>query len=452
MIDYISIIPFFAIVSFIIFLKKNHLNSFLSGLIFVSYLFFATNYANFGLDIDIFRYIHRLIGIVLIIFLLVHFVRFKINFLKDQVFILFALFFATLLLSYIGNEIYFPYYYHYVRNFIFISTIVFYLYYFIDSNDKVYEILKLIVYLTLIITFFTLIEKLNMGFVLATRGSLNLFEAILASSRVDLYFGNPNYLAISLIPGFTLALFSRNKILNTLSLVILIAIYFTGSRAGLLSAIFSILTYIYYKDFNKIYLVPVLISIVFLSVVFFDKILINKDKSISRLAFAAITYNIFQQNPFNGIGYGQFRKNFHKYVDIEVFKLKNHEVNESFIANNPDTPFLKLDIYNKMNKRDLVFIQQSTFKEKMTHNDLLTIIAELGLIGVSFLLIFFLRLYLELKKLLLHSRSDYYLSIALIGSSLVFSFFHNNMTSFMFWFVLIIPFIINRNFQIIAAE
>jgi hypothetical protein len=436
MINYISVIPFIAIIWFIIFFKNNHLNAFLTGLIFVSYLFFATNYSNFNSNIDVFRYLHRLIGVILILFILAHIVRFKINLFKEQVPILLALFFAALILSFIGNDIYFPYYYHYVRNFIFISAIVLYLYYFIDSNEKLSEILDLIFYLTLIVTFFTIVETSILGY----------------SSRVDLYFGNPNYLGISLIPGFTVALFSSNKLIKTLSLLILIAIFCTGSRAAELSAIFSLLAYLYYKDFNKIYLVPLLIAIVSLSFIFFDKIVINKDKSISRLAFAAITYNIFQQHPLNGIGYGQFRRNFHKFVDYEVFLLKNHEVNESFIANNPETTFLDSGIYDTMDKENIEFIKNATYKEKMTHNDLLTVISELGLIGILFVVILFYKIYLELKRLLLHNRTNCYLSIALIGSSLTFSFFHNNMTSFMFWFVIFIPFIMNRNYQIMEAE
>ena len=85
--------------------------------------------------------------------------------------------------------------------------------------------------------------------------------------------------------------------------------------------------------------------------------------------------------------------------------------------------------------------------EKMTHNDFLTVVSELGLIGLFFLIFFFYKLYIELSKLLLHDRSNFLLSIGVIGSSLIFSFFHNNLTTFVFWFVLFIPFIMNRNYK-----
>ena len=49
----------------------------------------------------------------------------------------------------------------------------------------------------------------------------------------------------------------------------------------------------------------------------------------------------------------------------------------------------------------------------MTHNDLLTVIGELGLIGLAFLFFLFYKLYFELKKILLYSRENYFLSIGL---------------------------------------
>ena len=97
--------------------------------------------------------------------------------------------------------------------------------------------------------------------------------------------------------------------------------------------------------------------------------------------------------------------------------------------------------------RDFIINKQVKGKELMTHNDLLTVIGELGLVGLAFLFFLFYKLYLELKKLLLHSRNNYFLSIALICGSFIFSLFHNNLTSFVFWFVIFIPFIMNRNYE-----
>ena len=84
--------------------------------------------------------------------------------------------------------------------------------------------------------------------------------------------------------------------------------------------------------------------------------------------------------------------------------------------------------------------------EKMTHNDLIKIIAELGSLGIVFLLFYLYKLYFGLRELLNNSREYFYISLSLLIGSLTFSLFHNNITSFVFWFILFLPFIMNRNY------
>ena len=431
MTNIIFLMPFFAIAWFIFFITKNQLNNILTGLIFVSYLFFATNYENFGLEIDIFRYLHRFIGVIAILFLLIHIVRFKVNLFKEKVPIIMASFLLVLLCSYVGNDIYFEYYFHYVRNFIFISAVALYLYFYIDSNEKLDEIFSLIVSLTLILVFFAFIDVLTMGF---------------SNRRVTLVFSNPNYLGIALMPGLILSLFSEKKILLFSSIFIFIAILLTESSAAIISAVFAIFIYLFSKTFKKILLVPFLICIALLlnSLPYTAESI--KSKMLSRISLAAISLNIFEQHPLNGIGYGQFRKNFHNYIDLDVFKLNSLEINNAYLANNPTSPFLETGIYKDLNPVDKDSIVYG-YKEKMTHSDLLTIIAELGLIGLSFLVFLFYKLYAELKKLLFYNKTNFYKVALLIATSLIFSLFHNNMTSFMFWFLIIIPFLMNRNYK-----
>jgi hypothetical protein len=431
MTNIITLLPFFGIAWFIFFITKNQLNDILTGLIFVSYLFFATNYENFGLGIDVFRTLHRFIGVIAILILLIYIVRFKVNLFKEKVTIIMASFLLALFCSYVGNDIYFQYYFHYVRNFIFISALVLYLYFYIDSNEKLDEIFSLIVSLTFILVFFAFIDALTMGF---------------SNRRVTLFFSNPNYLGIALIPGLILSLFSEKKTLLFSSIFILIAIFLTESSAAIISAVISLLTFLHLKDFKKILYIPLLICLVLFLNSFpytFDSI---KSKMLSRVALTAISLNIFEQHPLNGIGYGQFRKNFHNYIDLDVWKINSLEINNAFLANNPSSNLLETGIYKDLNTADKDSIING-YKEKMTHNDLLTIVAELGLIGLSFLVFLFYKLYAELKKLLLHNRTNFYKAFLLIATSLIFSLFHNNMTSFIFWFVIIIPFIMNRNYK-----
>jgi len=398
-------IPILVIGYFLFFLRSSHANNILTGLIFISYLVFATNYTNYGLDFDIFRYLHRGIGVLVVIALAVYIYRGKVNVFKEQAVIILALFFLTLLLSFIGNDIYMAYYIHYVRNFIFIALIVMYLYLILDTDEKVQELFQLIIAITVVLSLFVVVEVLQIGW----------------QSRVRLFYSNPNYLGYALLPGLVLAIFSKQKYKQLVVPLIIFSIFATGSRAAELSVVFIVLLFIFFniKQLNKAYLAVSLLVVISTLMLFFDKIVTNQDFNGTRGVLAKITLNVFNEHPINGMGYGQFRKSFSRYVDEDIRKIGNIEIEKALAEN----------------------------AEKMTHNDFLTIVAELGLIGLVFIIFLFYKLYNELKKLLLHSRNDYFLSIGLMGGSLIFSLFHNNLTSFVFWFILFVPFIMNRNYE-----
>ena len=400
-------IPMIVLGYFLLFLKSNHLNNFLTGLIFISYLVFATNYTNYGLDFDIFRYLHRGVGVLVAIALVVYIYRGRVNVFKEQTVIILALFLLTLLLSFIGNDIYMAYYIHYVRNFVFVASIVAYLYFVLDSNDKLEELFKLIVAITILLAVFIVVEVLQIGW-----------------GRSWLFYSNPNYLGYALLPGLVLVIFSKQNYKQLIVPLIIFSIFATGSRAAELSAVFIVLLFVFFniKQLNKAYLAVSLLIVISTSILFFDKIVTNQDFNGTRGVLAKISLNVFNEHPINGMGYGQFRKSFSRYVDEDIRKIGNIEIEKALAENTENA-------------------------EKMTHNDFLTIVAELGLIGLVFVIFLFYKLYGELKKLLLHSRNNYFLSISLIGSSLIFSLFHNNLTSFVFWFILFVPFIMNRNYE-----
>ena len=400
-------IPMIVLGYFLLFLKSNHLNNFLTGLIFISYLVFATNYTNYGLDFDIFRYLHRGVGVLVAIALVVYIYRGRVNVFKEQTVIILALFLLTLLLSFIGNDIYMAYYIHYVRNFVFVASIVAYLYFVLDSNDKLEELFKLIVAITILLAVFVVVEVLQIGW-----------------GRAWLFYSNPNYLGYALLPGLVLVIFSKQNYKQLIVPLIIFSIFATGSRAAELSVVFIVLLFIFFniKQLNKSYLAVSLLIVISTLILFFDKIVTNQDFNGTRGVLAKISLNVFNEHPINGMGYGQFRKSFSRYVDEDIRKIGNIEIEKALAENTENA-------------------------EKMTHNDFLTIVAELGLIGLVFVIFLFYKLYGELKKLLLHSRNNYFLSIGLIGSSLIFSLFHNNLTSFVFWFILFVPFIMNRNYE-----
>ena len=402
-----DLIPIFAIGYFFLFLRSNHANNILTGLIFISYFVFATNYTNYGLDFDIFRYLHRGVGVLVAIALVIYIYRGRVNVFKEQTVIILTLFLLTLLLSFIGNDIYMAYYIHYVRNFVFVASIVAYLYFVLDSNDKLEELFKLIVAITILLAVFIVVEVLQIGW-----------------GRSWLFYSNPNYLGYALLPGLVLVIFSKQNYKQLIVPLIIFSIFATGSRAAELSVVFIVLLFIFFniKQLNKSYLAVSLLIVISTLILFFDKIVTNQDFNGTRGVLAKISLNVFNEHPINGMGYGQFRKSFSRYVDEDIRKIGNIEIEKALAENTENA-------------------------EKMTHNDFLTIVAELGLIGLVFVIFLFYKLYGELKKLLLHSRNNYFLSIGLIGSSLIFSLFHNNLTSFVFWFILFVPFIMNRNYK-----
>ena len=417
-------IALFGMAWFGYFINNNKVNNPMVGLIFISYLFFATNYSDFGLNLsfDIFRSLHRAIGIICILIFLTQVVKKRINVFQDSTSRTLSLFFLILLISYIGNDIYFSHYIHYLRNFVFVACIALFLYYQLDDNAKINELFKLIGLSSVLLSLFVLIEMISQGW----------------GNRITLFYSNSNYLAVALLPGFTVLILSKIRKFEFLSLIPLLSIFASGSRATELATVFVLILFILenFKIFNKKYLVISLLITISTFVIFFDKIVIKTHIDGTRIALSRIVLNMYQESPINGIGYGQFRTKYYKYVDEEILALNNTEINDGFKSF--DTSISDESLNFKGIERNL---------EKMTHSDLFTVIAELGSIGIIFLIFLFYKIYFELKKLLFHSKKNFFTSIGLIGSSLIFSLFHNNMTSFIFWFVLFIPILMNRNYE-----
>ena len=407
----INLIPFFIILYLLYFFKSNRLNNVLSITLIVSFYLFATNYTHFGLDISIFRYLHRLIGTLAVVVLIFYIFRNHHSLLKDHVPWVMALFLFSILLSYLGNNINFESYYHYLRNYIFISAVVLYLYFHIDTNEKLEEIFVLISIISLILSFCLIFEKLI---------SRDLIY------RAGLFYPNSNYLAYALIPGFVFQIFSFDKYKWVKVPIITLGIFSTSSISSLIGVFFVFLVFLIYIKKKVLFLIALTLSIL-LSFSYLETNIKNNNSDVRKI-ISRIVLNVAKQNPINGIGYGQFVTKFALYVDKEIYEDAPSELKDILVGH-----------YYAFGD------SLSVAQEKMTHNDLLTIISELGLIGLSVVIFLFYRIYQQLKKLLLYNRQYYYLSISLIVGSLVFSMFHNNLTSLMFWFLIYIPFIINKN-------
>ncbi len=407
---FVGFLPLLLTAYFLYFRIKYHSNNFLLVLIFLSYFIFATNYESYGLSFDLYRYIHRTIGVLLVINFIYDFYKNGIKILSNPIFMLSMFYFIAIVVSYIGNDIFLPHYIHYMRNFIFIFIIMLFIYYKLENKNNLEELFRLVVDITLILSICVVVETLLKS----------------EMSRAFLFYPNPNYLGISLLFGFSIVLFRETKLKYFKIIIFLVAIYLTGSRAIELAVVFLFLLRVFqYRKTLQIKYVLLISSIVI--IVFFsymDKILINQDNRGVRVGLTKISLNIVEKNIVNGIGYGQFRTKFADYFDSEIRSMNITELNN------------KID-YNE---------------EMMTHNDFLKIITELGLIGFCFILFYFYKIYFELKKLILFDKEYFYLSISLILGSITFSMFHNNISSFIFWFILFLPFILTKVFKIDKKE
>jgi len=429
----INLIPFFIILYLLYFFKSNRLNNVLSITLIVSFYLFATNYTHFGLDISIFRYLHRLIGILAVVVLIFYIFRNHHSLLKDHVPWVMALFLFSILLSYLGNNINFESYYHYLRNYIFISGVVLYLYFHIDTNEKLEEIFLLISIISLILAFCLIFEKLI---------SRDLIY------RAGLFYPNSNYLAYALIPGFVFQIFSFDKYKWVKVPIITLGIFSTSSISSLIGVFFVFLVFLIYIKKKVLFLIALTLSIL-LSFSYLETNIKNNNSDVRKI-ISRIVLNVAKQNPINGIGYGQFVTKFALYVDKEIYEDAPSELKDILVGHyyafGDSLSVGEIITRDRRISYEMSSLYSSTpVQEKMTHNDLLTIISELGLIGLSVVIFLFYRIYQQLKKLLLYNRQYYYLSISLIVGSLVFSMFHNNLTSLMFWFLIYIPFIINKN-------
>lgn len=413
-----GILPLVMIAYFFHFRRERNLNNLLLIMVFLSYFAFATNYEKYGLDFDLYRYLHKFIGVLAIVGLAHHVFKNNLAILNNSVFYLLLTFLLAIGASYFNNDLHISHYLHYARNFFFLSLLVLFIYLKLDTNQKVDELLHFSTGLILILAVAAIIE---------VYGSWG--------NRVTLFYSNTNYLAIALMFGFSTLLFVETKFRIVKLGVVALAIFFTQSDAALVGVIILLLLYLFKKTalFSpNLFFTGLAVLIISSGILFHQKIVEIYHGEV-RVALAKTALNGYNDNPINGIGYGQFRTQYHKYVDGEI--LKNLELHTAVLSH--DASLTDEFIRSKGMARNM---------EKMTHNDLMKIIVELGSIGLGFLLFYFYKLYFELKKLFDSNQEYFYISLSLLVGSLIFSLFHNNITSFVFWFVLFLPFIINRNY------
>jgi len=238
MIDLISLLPIISLVWYFNFIKNNNLNSVLTSLIFFSFFMFATNYRHYGLEIDIYRYLHRAIGILVSLAVIWHVLKNRVIIYQEKPILILVFFLSTLLLSYLSNDLNMDYYIYYVRNFVFIALIVSYLIFEVNTNSKIEELFKLILSLTLILSLGVVYEITSIS------EGISLNWGI----RASIFYSNPNYLAFALLPGFVVSIFSDTKYKWVMMILIIFAILATGSRSVQLAVIAIMIIFLFIKN------------------------------------------------------------------------------------------------------------------------------------------------------------------------------------------------------------
>jgi O-antigen ligase len=383
-------LPIFFIFHAIWYWKRNKNLNFWGILLFYSYYMLASNYA-----FEIYRAIHQTILCIFFIYNLFHIKKIPKNILKFII-----CFFVAILISSLFNSIVMESYIAMIINYIFNLSAVLLLCIKVRDNDELYSNLK---YLR------------NIGWMLSV---FAIITFIIEPTRIELVSSNPNYLSFALGVSFVTSLFIKREIL--ISIIILLGIFVTASRSILLicTLIFLITQFKFYKA--KILLFAPVFLLLFLIVIdtenvttpnIIENTILNRFKNVDDNESLLIRYEIYDvakkiitNHPVNGMGYGQFQYNFGKYLsNTSFFLLKTDEI--------------------------------------VTHNDYIRIATELGIIGtLAFLIIL---IYTFQKTIKLHKPYKE-LCLFLLAMTLFFSVSHNNLNSFMFWFILLLPVIIYK--------
>ena len=253
----------------------------------------------------------------------------------------------------------------------------------------------------------------EISFVLAILG---VIEFLLTSNpRVETTFANPNYYSLFLGIGFC-CLYNFKVNLKWLKLlVILLAIILSGSRSGVL---FPLMQFFWALYLDKKYLK--LIFLTFIGASLLGTLSLRDKEATSgsdaeRIVFAKMAIEMAKNHPLNGVGWGRFPAEFKNYT---------------YISNNLLFKGVEVDASGQ--------------DRRVTHNDLVRILAELGfpafLLAIGFLLY---NIFILIK---FKSFNEVFLLPVWLGV-ILFSLSHNNMNSIIFWFFLFLPLIFLRFYK-----
>jgi len=415
----IKLIPFIGLGS-LIFFRNFFKHKPILVTLFLSIFFFATNFEDYGTNTHFFRFVHKFIGVVAILHLFFLIFKKRIDTSDNPIVLPLVGFFLAIIFSAVGNSLDYFSYLALLQNFIFVSLVSVYISYQISSKEDIHTLTKLILLFCGIFFIGALYDIL--------RDMIFMLDGFGSQKRVSIHFSNPNFLAYYLNFCLALVVFSKLKRKLLLSTPIIFLIIFTQSLSSIGGSLVILILYFSFKEFISL---KFLIVSVFSIAIGFSYWISLKDSNSTRMNLIEIGVNMFVNNPGNGIGYGQFKSKFQNYTDS--IKNFSHEMDEVIMSHDNRVSDAFLESHGLIRK-----------SEKMTHNDLLTIISELGIFGIAAILYIFLFLYRQLSEVYSKNKRLFYMSFSLITYSFLFSLFHNNMTSIIFWLIISFPAVINR--------
>lgn len=349
-----------------------------TGLLVISSAVFSSN----------FQFFYRGLGqMIVIVYIIYSFIKSRRRETSPfaKILLLYAFF---ILCSLIGNSINVKYFGSAVINYASIAITAYYLVR--ESKD---EKVKLDIF-----GMFTLL-----GIIISV---VSVFEYLMTAARSEVTFSNSNFASVFILVALVFSIEylkkKKSKMVNAVAVVMLAGIMGTGSRTtfviGLAVLFFQLLSV---KNMMRLAL-PFIILIGILGSDYGETMFnryddMEEDASVlERLEIIEASKEIIKAHPFNGIGYGQFQVQFSRYLPHSVADL--------------------------LLKRD----------EIVTHNDYLRIADELGLVAFSICMLFILSLLVRIYKL--YGIDSSYLGM--LFAILVFSTTHNNLNSFVTWYII----------------
>ena len=381
------VFPFVFFMAFLVFCiehKNNKLR--LVALFFTSIVAFSQNFA------FVFREIHQAVQLLLVFFLFVMILKTG----RVSKLICFMLFFLGFIIVSLLNA---PIDSDAVAqsvNFIIVFLVLVFLYTAIHSLEGLHIILK----------YFGLL-----GLLLAVSGVVEF--AFSGGGRIEGTFANPNYFALFVslawVPVYTY--FGAYKKCASLA-IMTIVIILSGSRAALIIPFIHFVWTLYKTaSLSRIFIYGTILF-VFVSILLVSGLtrFSSSESSASdaeRIIFAKMAINMAVDNPVTGVGWGRFISEFSNYsTTVDKVVLSAGTIDAS--------------------KQD----------RRVTHNDFLRILSELGFIA------FFASIFYVFKTYFLISKNNSFGVEPLFAcwfGVVFFSLTHNNLNTAMTWFFLLLP-------------